>query len=62
VTPALLELMGIRRRSAPAYPWWEVEDLGGWPPFTWKRPILGGTYDPDREEPWPTEWDRRPHP
>ena len=44
----------------PPEPWWTVEDRGGFPPF-WSAAC--GTPRPDGSVlPWPSEWDRRPHP
>jgi len=39
--------------------WTSIEDLGGFPPW-WQYGLRGRIYN-DRI-PWPSEWDRRPHP
>ena len=44
------------RRELLMYRWWEIEDHGGFPPF-WEH----GLSD-DASAPWPSDWDRRPHP
>lgn len=40
--------------------WWEIEDHGGWPPFSPPPRVDGLVLE--TSAPWPTEWNRRPHP
>lgn len=58
MTPAVGILYRFYRAKTET-PWWEIEDKGGFPP--WWTYGLQGRIKNDRI-PWPSDWDRRPHP